>query len=168
MFPGEMDGPGEVGGSAVATAGHEAADTAEGVAKGNAWRHDISQAPEREFGASRVDDCGEGSADKPAVINETGAHVENVDEGLAGEFLIPVRDHVEGSRAEDCAHDDPWGQVIDVFAFKTDPRGATAGCTEPKQKTGGGQDAVPIYLKAENFECDVVHWRKEFTAGGGS
>ena len=165
MFFWEMNGPGEVCGSAVATAGHEAADSAKGVAQGNAGRHDISEPPKGQFSAASVDNCREGSANQPAVIHKAGTHVENVNEGLAGEFLVPVRDDVEGARAEDCADDDPRSQIVDVFAFKTDARSTTAGCAKPKQKTGSGQDAVPIDLKAKNFECDVIHRRKEVKAG---
>src|SRR5687767_10478353 len=96
----EVDGPRQIASFAVTAAGHKAADASESVTKSDTGGHDITHAPKRYFVAVTENNSRQRGADKAAVINEAGPHVENIRERPACKFFVPIGDYVKDSRSQ--------------------------------------------------------------------
>src|SRR5688572_14478902 len=75
----------------------------------------------------------------------------------ACEFLVPVIDHIEQTRADERAENDPRREIHDRFFGKILAGGAARGRPKACQKTDRGENAVPINGNAEYFESFWMH-----------
>src|SRR6266540_5617140 len=96
----EVNRPGKFAGASVATAVHQTADAAEGMAQRDARREDVGDFPERQIFVANVQNAGERRANQSAIKNQSAAaDIENLPEWFAGEVFAPVREDKEPARA---------------------------------------------------------------------
>src|SRR5438034_11643784 len=105
---GEVNRPGKIAGASVATAVHQTADAAKGMAQRDARREDVGDFPERQLFVVDVKDAGERRPDQAAVKDQSAsAEVKNLPERSAGEVLAPIGEDIEPARADDHAEHQP-------------------------------------------------------------
>ena len=148
MPHGELDGPREGAGVAIATACHEAADASEGMAQGHAWREGVGDLPERYLLESSVEDGAQRGSDEASVEDQAALpNFEDFPKLLAGEVIFPIRGHIEGSRADKGSHDNPGAEIRDLFGREPVDEPSSAGCPKTREKTQRDTDAVPMNAK---------------------
>lgn len=104
MIARETDGPWKFARAPVAAAVHETAEATEHRAECNRRCHDVGDFPERNFFKARKNNGRQRRADEAAVENETAAlNHKNFPPRFAGEFIFPVADDEQNSRADDSA-----------------------------------------------------------------
>src|ERR1017187_9362445 len=128
---GKANGPGQIAGSPITAAVEQAADASEGVAQRNAWRKNVGYLPERQHLQSEVEDAGQGSADQPAVIDQSAfPDLEDVNDRFALKRLVPIGNDIKRPRTGNGPEDQPRAEVDDLLRGAPRPQPAPARCPQ--------------------------------------
>lgn len=161
----KLDGPGEIGHPAIATAVHQTTDPAEGMAQSDAWSQRVGHFPDRLLLNAEIDIGCYDRPDQSAIEDQTAAaKVENVPPRLSREILLPIRDDVERPGTHHDPTHQPGSQIGDddrrYLVEYAPPGGGPDSC----YNTQSEQDSVPMNGKAVDFECDWMHWATKLVA----
>jgi len=158
MIGGKPDGPGQAARAAVAAAIEQAADTAENISQRDAWREHVGGSPQRHFFPAQVNKSGEDRADQPAVINQPAVlNHENFRERLVGEFVLPIRRHIDDARADDGAEHQPQDDIGDFFAGDVFAAGAAGGRPKPGEEGQRNHHAIPMDCEGAELKRNRMH-----------
>ena len=158
MSGGIADGPRQIAGATEAAAIHETAKAAEGMAERNAGCHDVGHFHQGQTFGAGEEETSDRRADEPAVKDQSAfAEHEDFPPGRLSELLIPVRDDVENSSADQGADDQPWAQIHDALGGESLEGGTTRGGPDAGQESGGNEYAVPVNGKVTELKCDFFH-----------
>src|SRR6267142_4207413 len=87
----EMDRPGQLAHTPIATAIHQTPDTPKDITQRDTWGENVSPLPDGQGFKTRVKDKGERSPDEPSIVDQSSL-LDHKDLGnrLTGELFVPV------------------------------------------------------------------------------
>src|SRR5436190_5079027 len=154
----KVNRPGKIGGAPIATAVHQTADAAEGMAQRDAGREDVGDFPKRQFFDADIEDAGERRADQSTIITQSAAaDVEHLPERLPGKVLAPIGKDEETASAYDRAQDQPWTEVDHRLTANSGEWRAPAGSPEPGKQAECNEHAIPVDGEVAQVKGDFVH-----------
>src|SRR5665213_1876162 len=155
---GESDCPRQIRRSSIATTIEQAASAAKKTAQRIARREHVGGFPQRHFFPADVNESGNGRADETAVINESAMlNHENFRERLVGEFFLPIRGHINDSRADDRADHEPEHDVGDFIGGNFVAARAQSRRPKSGEKSERDHDAIPVNREGAEMKRNWMH-----------
>ena len=104
---------------------------------------------------------GDRRADEAAVIDQAAVlNHENFRERLVGEFILPIRRHIDEARADDGADHQPQDDIGDFFAGYVFAPGAARGRPKPGEKRQRNHHAIPMDREGAELKRNRMHREK--------